>query len=149
VFFKVFYSLSVIPANEQPANALPAGHRARAFLLASGTFSALFRPLPRVTFNGLPIERSRAGAGQCGHPRQVNANGWVEGTSLRDRRSLERAHGPVNHAQAILATDSEQVGITLHSLPPRLPLLRKKEDNLPRNVIRSIKLQGDLLSSVW
>jgi len=123
--------LSVIPANEQPANALPAA----TFLLASGTFSALIRLLPQGTFNGLPIEPSAAGAWQCGHPRQVNANGWVEATSPRDRRSLGRAHGPV--------------GITLHSLPSRLPLLRKKEDNLPKNVIKSIKLQGDRLSSVW
>src|ERR1700720_2670767 len=62
---------------------------------------------------------------------------------------LDRAHGPVNQTQAILATDSEWLGITLHSLLPRLPLLRKTEDNLPNNVIKSIKLQGDRPSSVW
>jgi hypothetical protein len=102
-FSKPFTVLSVIPPNEHPANALPTA----TFLLASGTFSALIRLLPKVTFNGLPIERSAAGVWQCGHPRQVNANGWVEATSHRDRRSLDRAYCPVNRAQAILATDFE------------------------------------------
>jgi hypothetical protein len=52
--------------------------RPATFLLASGTFSALIRLLPKVTFNGLPIERRMA----MWHPRQVNANGWVDGPHI-------------------------------------------------------------------
>ena len=81
--------------------------RVATFLLASGTFSALIRLRPKVIFTDVPIEWFAAGALQCGHPRQVNANGWFEATSPRDRRSLGREYGLVNRAQAMLATDSE------------------------------------------
>jgi hypothetical protein len=60
-----------------------------------------------VTFTDVPSEWSAAGALQFGRPLQVNANGWFEATSPRDRRSLGREHGLVNRAQAMRATDSE------------------------------------------
>jgi hypothetical protein len=112
--------------------------RVATFLLASGTFSALIRLRPQVTFTDVPSAWPAVGALQFGHPRQVNTNGGVEATSRRDRRSLGGEHGLVNRVQAILATDSEWVGITSHSLSPRLALLRKREDNLPKNVNKSI-----------
>ena len=63
--------------------------RVATFLLASGTFSALIRLRPKVTFNDVPIEWSAAGALQCGHPRQINANGWVRG-DLTSRSKIFR-----------------------------------------------------------